>query len=333
MKKTRFKGVVLACLVSVALIAAPALAAQKVMVLTGINKEKADVVGTYQLVYDGITEALKAKGITPEFQWADLDSQPDDAGKAALGQEWAAKIKAAKPDVLISLNDTCLKFVATQLNDIPVVFAYVFSKDLKSFGLPKPNITGVTRRSYAPDIWGLAHKLTGAKTVALLSKHSIPMEGVRKYILAGADKLEKLSGVRVKEMHNVNTFEEWKNKVENWQEDLIYLADTSRIEKDGKIMDRKELVQWTVNNSNKPVIAASVADVEAGGLFSIVTSEDQMGNLAAELAIKILDGASPKDIPMQSNAKGKLVVNATTSQKLKVDFPYEILSTAEKIFE
>ena len=113
---------------------------------------------------------------------------------------------------------------------------------------------------------------------------------------------------------------------------MIYLADTSRIVKDGKEMTRQELVGWTVENAKKPVFAATESDVEAGALLAIVTSEPAMGAMTAETAIEILNGAAPAQVYKQSK-KGKLVINAKTAQKYKVDIPYDILSTAEKIYE
>ena len=134
-------------------------------------------------------------------------------------------------------------------------------------------------------------------------------------------------------MYLVNTFEEWENTVKNFSEDFIYLADTSRIVKGDKEMTRAETTRWTVDNAKLPVIGASEVDVKAGALFSIVTSEKAIGMTAAELAIKVLDGTAPKDIPYVTSTKGKLVVNAKTAQKYKVEIPYDILSTAEAIYE
>jgi hypothetical protein len=158
------------------------------------------------------------------------------------------------------------------------------------------------------------------------------MEGIRKGLFARADILEKESGVRYKEMYLVDTFEEWEKQVKSFPEEFIYLADTSRILKDGKEMTRQDVARWTVENSKVPVIAASEVDVEGGALFSIVVSEKAMGNMAAESAIDILKGAPPAQVYKMSK-KGKLVINAKTAKKYKVDFPYDILSTAEKIYE
>lgn len=309
------------------------MAAQKVLILSGTSEDAAQKIGTTMMVIDGIKEVLAKENVVPEMQWIDLDGQKSPGKKAELGLKAIEKARQAKPDVIIVLNNDALKYVGAKIDDIPVVFAWVFSTDMKSLGLPKPNITGVTRRSYAPDIWALARRLTGIKTVALMSKNGASMAGVRKYLFAGADKLEKLSGVRFMEMYLCDTFEEWESQVKNFPADLIYLADTSRIQKGDRVLSTSEIVKWTVENSKVPVIAANAKDAEDGALFSIVTSEMAIGNQAATIAQNILSGTPVSEIPIQPSSKGKLIINAKTAQKYNIEIPNEILSSAEKIYE
>jgi len=328
----RFKiGLFTTIVLTMLLLAGNALATKNVVVISAVSEQKAAAAG-YTLVYDGINEGLQTAGITPIYQWVELDIAASEEQKAAFGAKAVEKARQAKPDLIITLSDECVKHVGMKIDDIPIVFTYVFG-DPKILGLPKDNITGVTRGSYAADIWSMTHKLTGAKTVSLISKQSLSMAGVRQYLFAGADKLEAASGVRFKEMYLVDTFEEWENTVKNFSEDFIYLADTSRVIKGDRELSRPETTRWTVENAKVPVIGASEVDVKAGALFSIVTSEKAMGMKAAEVALKVLDGTAPKDIPYVASTKGKLVFNVKTAEQYKIDIPYEILSTAEAIYE
>jgi ABC-type uncharacterized transport system substrate-binding protein len=326
------KTCLMLCVLSLAVLAGKAMAAKKVVVVSGVTASTAARVGTYTPVYEGIKEGLKTQQIEPEFQYVELDTLENDEAKASAGIEAIAKIRAAKPDLVISLDDNCLKFVGSKIDEIPVVFAWIWGQP-EAMGLPKANITGVTRRSYAADILTMARKLTGVKTVALLSKSSASMAGVKQYLTVGADKLEQASGIKFLDMYLLDTFAEWENKVQTFPADLIYLADTTRIEKEGVAMNDAELVRWTVENAKVPVIAGSEKDIQAGALFAIVTSEKGIGLNAAEIALKILGGAKPADIPYVSSATGKLVINAKTAQKYKLNIPYDILASAGKIYE
>jgi ABC-type uncharacterized transport system substrate-binding protein len=336
--KIRFLFWITACVLAAAVLAAPVMAAdaaslssKKVVVISGVSKESSTRIGGYPLVYEGINEGFKAVGITPEYLWVELDSAGSDENKTKLADEVIAKARALKPDLIITLNDDALKFVGARIEDIPVVFTWIFGAP-GELGMPMDNVTGVIRASYAKDIWTMARNLLNVKTVALMSKKSASMEGIRKGLFARADQLEKDSGVRYKEMYLMDTFEEWEKQVKSFPEEFIYLADTSRIVKDGKELTRQELSRWTVDNAKVPVVAASEVDVEGGALFSIVVSEKAMGNMAAESGMEILKGSPPAQVYKMSK-KGKLVINAKTAQKLNVKIPYDILSTAEKIYE
>jgi ABC-type uncharacterized transport system substrate-binding protein len=306
------------------------LSGKKVVVVSTVAKEKSAETN-YDMVIDGINQVFKSSGTTPVYQWADMTSLTTDEEFVKAGEAAIAKARAEKPDLIIALGDNALKFVGARIDDIPVVFGYVFGAP-SSLGMPKDNVTGIIRSSYAADIWRLGNKLFGAKTVGLLSKDSLPMQGVKTVLSGRAAFIEKEVGVLYKDMFLCGTFEEWQKAVVEFPYDLIYLADTSRIVKDGKEMTRQELVVWTLENAKKPTFGATETDVESGALLAIVTSESAMGAMAAETAIEILNGTPPSQVYKQSKI-GKLVINAKTAQKYKVEIPYDILSTAEKIFE
>lgn len=307
------------------------IAGKKVLVISGVSEASAPNVIGYQAVYDGINEVLNAAGISPEYQWVELDSLPSDEAKTVEGDAAIAKARKLKPDLIITLNDDALKFIGARIDDIPVVFCWIFGSP-KDLGMPKDNVTGVIRTSYAADIWKLANELMGVKTVGMISKYSATVAGVKKYLTVKADLLEKYSGVRFKDMVLCNSFDEWKNTVSSFSYDLLYLADTSRITKDGKEMSRQETTAWTVANTKVPVIAASEKDVEAGALFSIVTSETRIGKIAAETGLGILKSGEVSQV-YQESKKGKLVFNAKTAKKYNLEIPYNVLSSAEKIYE
>jgi ABC-type uncharacterized transport system substrate-binding protein len=212
------------------------------------------------------------------------------------------------------------------------VVAYFFSAPQR-LGLPKPNVTGITRGSYAVDMWKMANQLTGGKTLGMLSKKSFAMEGIKSVMLARADALEKASGVRLKDMYLCDTFSEWQNHVKIWSEDLMYVIDTTRLTDGNRELMPEESVTWTVANAKVPVIGVNEYDVRYGALFSIVTSDAQWGRQAVAMAKKIMDGTPVSAIPMESVTKGSLLINAKTAEKLGIEIPYEILESAEKVYE
>ncbi|MBU4316541.1 MAG: hypothetical protein KKF30_04630 [Proteobacteria bacterium] len=308
------------------------MAAKKVLIVPGLSEEEIKSVTTYEPFFKGMEAVLSQEKIVPEYLYVGLDESSDEAARTALGKETVAKIKAMNPDVIVALNDNVIKYVALQVTDIPVVAGYFFAAP-EALGLPTPNITGVSRRSFAVDIWSMAKQITGASTVSMLSKNNSSMAQIRTGLLAKVDDLEKMSGVRLKEMYLCDTFDEWKKYVENWSEDLIYLADVSRIKNADKQVPAFELVRWTVENAKVPVVGANEEAAKDGALFVIVTSEEKWGEQVGNMVLKTLSGTPVKDIPMETVMKGKLLINAKTAIDKKIEIPYEILNSADHIYE
>ena len=309
-----------------------AMAENKALVLVGVLEDQALAGSGLTSCIEAIKEGLKSENIPADILFSNLDETQGEAVVKAEAKKTIEKIRQIKPGVLIVLNDYDIKYVATQIDDIPVVAAYFFSAP-QMLGLPKPNITGITRGSYAPDMWKMANQLTGGKTVGMLSKKSFAMEGIRKAMFARAAALEQASGVKFSEMYLCDTFEEWQNQVKNWSEDLMYIIDTSRLNDGDREVMPEETVKWTVENTKVPIFAVNEYDVRYGALFSIVTSDASWGHQAVQMAKKILAGTPVSEIPMETVNKGSLLVNAKTAEKLKVDIPYEILESADHIYE
>jgi putative ABC transport system substrate-binding protein len=325
-------GIGLAMLTVMLFLTGNAFAETKVLIVPGLAEEDVKSVDTYAPFFKGLEMVLAEQNILFEYEFVALDGTPDEAVRASIGKEAVGKIKTMHPDVLVAVNDNVVKYVAMEVDDIPVVAGFFFGAP-EALGLPTANITGVARRSFAVDIWSMAKQLTGAETVSLLSKNSFSMAQIRAGLLAKVDDLEKLSGVRMKEMYLCDTFDEWKTRVNNWSEDIIYLADVSRIHDGDKEVSATEVVQWTVANAKVPVVGANEEAARDGALFAITTSEELWGQQVGKMVVKIVTGTPVSGIPMETVMKGKLLINAKTAMNKNIEIPYEILNSADHVFE
>ena len=72
--------------------------------------------------------------------------------------------------------------------------------------------------------------------------------------------------------------------------------------------------------------------VEAGGLISYQTNFDELLRQAAGYVDKILNGASPSELPVQQAATFELVVNLAAAKALGLAIP-PIIARADEVIE
>ena len=73
--------------------------------------------------------------------------------------------------------------------------------------------------------------------------------------------------------------------------------------------------------------------VQAGGLMSYTTSGLAMGQRAATFVEKILQGATPADLPVEQVMKFELVLNLKAAQALGVTLPPHLLVLADEVIK
>jgi putative tryptophan/tyrosine transport system substrate-binding protein len=82
-----------------------------------------------------------------------------------------------------------------------------------------------------------------------------------------------------------------------------------------------------------PVMYASRADVEAGGLIGYGVDPVETYKRAAAYVDRILKGAKPGELPVQQPTKLELAVNLKTAAALKIKIPQAIYVQADQVIE
>ena len=93
---------------------------------------------------------------------------------------------------------------------------------------------------------------------------------------------------------------------------------------------RKQIVDLALQN-RLPLISESITFVEAGGLASYDASRDEIFRRAALYVDKILKGAKPGELPVETPTRFELVINLKTAKQIGLTIPPNVLARADKV--
>jgi putative ABC transport system substrate-binding protein len=286
---------------------------------------------TYGPVFEGLREGLAKSGYVEgkNMQFVIEDTRGDVKNFPAR----AAKLVQAKPDVIFTVAtapSTAAK-EATQI--IPVVFSIVGDPVqtglVASFASSQNNVTGVSTHN-AP----LSGKrLEILKDMAPRIKNVLAIVAVKEASAQAAlphmtDAAKRLQIQLVR--RDVTNDEEVKSILaEKWagKVDAVFhvpsVLVTAHIEPIIVKAMKERLLLIVYNDSN----------VEMGALASYGGNFRLFGIQAAKLAAKILKGAKPADLPIETPEKLILKINLATAKAIGLKIPPAVLERAEKLVE
>jgi putative ABC transport system substrate-binding protein len=88
-----------------------------------------------------------------------------------------------------------------------------------------------------------------------------------------------------------------------------------------------------VNQSRRPAIYGGRVFVEAGGLMAYQADEVAMMRRAGALVGKILQGATPAELPVEQPLKYHLAINLKTAKMLGITIPPSLLLLADEVIQ
>ena len=303
-------------------ICAPAAVAEResniVIVKSGNQAE-------YNMALEGFNEVIAAQKVACKTVIYDL------GGKVDSPEEILQKIRAFEPEVILAIGTRATSLVAKNFNDTPIVFSVVLNPVASKF---------------VPDMKKPGGNVTGASM-------DVPIERQFKTLSEIVPKLKRVGvlyspqetqsvieeAIQVAELMNLELLAEQVNSPSD-VDDALKKLDKQKMDAlwsvaDGIVFTRpswKYIVKYVIRKGI-PFMGPSNRYVEAGALVALTGDYRDCGRQAGEIVLKILNGASPKNIPVATPRTVEMDLNLRTAGHIRLKIPQSMIDKASGVIE
>ena len=273
---------------------------------------------------------IEGKNLRLEVRW--------NGGNAERARNFAAELVGLKPAVIVTPSTTNLLAMRNATNTIPIVFLQVSDPVAQGFvpNLTNPggNATGFSAFEFS--IGGkwlelLKEVSPGLAHVTVMSNHETSPQS--KFFIRAIEAAAAILKVRV-DQADVRSMTEIESTIEKTAKEpgggLI-------VPTDSYTRSRGERIAQLTLQHRLPVLGAFPEFVDSGGLmyYGVSAADNQIEQFryAAEYVDRILKGARPGDLPVQSTNKFVLQINRKTAAALGLEIPPKLLFTADRVVE
>ena len=296
---------------------------------------------TVQIQIKGIAENM-GDNVVLDYEFMDT-KRVDDEESARLFLEGLSyrMAKVAPYDVVILGDDAALKFALEQRDGlfagIPLVFEGINDEDLIARADTYPMVTGVVEKlSLEKNIeFGLQINPTAKRVVAILDD-TITGEAERKRFYSVASKYPQLEFAEINTSQLTTSQLKTSLKAVTKSSILIYVVMTE--DASNKQYTNAESVELLVKYAGVPAIRMVEGGIGDGLLGGNVVSMYKSGQIAAQMALKILNGADADSIDIVTESPNIYCVDAAIMEKFDISLKLlpegtDILNRKETFFE
>ncbi len=281
-----------------------------------------------QAFRDGLAKLgyVEGKNVVVEFRWAQ--------GKTSDLPKLASQLVDLKVDVIVAGTTAAAVAAKAATSRIPIVVAVTADPVgvglVASYARPGGNVTGLTTGNVEiiPKRLELLKEISGGKVsrVAVLFN---PADASNVVVVKAIQGVSKPLGVSVQH-YPVNAPEEFQTAFSAMVKDRV----DGLLVAAGALTDSHaaRLAELAAGN-RLPAMYGARGFVEAGGLISYSARFSDNYRRAATYVDKILRGAMPSDLPVESANVFELVVNMRTAAALRLNVPQSILIRADAVLK
>ncbi len=274
----------------------------------------------------GFRDALKEAG----FGEAQTKITVDEAGaNKAKAAELVQQFAEENMDLIFTVGTHATIAVTQKIKDVPVVFAQVYdpvdagiAKDWKSSG---NNTTGVTTKVPMSKVMDRLKQFGPVKRLGVLytpgEKNSVAQ-------LKDLQSTQSSYGIKVIPVPLTKTEEVAKLLP-------LVIASTDALYVTGSNLVNSQLPHIVALSTEAGLFTITHLEdlVEQGVLLGVVPVSYLIGHLAGEKAIKILLGAQPSSIPIETLKRFDVIINLKTARAGGFRIPPDFMKTVERTIE
>lgn len=297
------------------------------LIQANLNKPRVLVLHSYDQDFSWVNDidtsmkkVFEKKPYSIRWHYMDTKRNPYQEFKEKAGYNARNVIDSWKPNVIIAVDDNAQEFVTKYYVNNPsikVVFTGVNAEPQKYKFNQANNVTGVLERIPYNAVKEVFEQVMTSDKKRIL--HISDSSETSLYI---HDELTSFNWapLQLVESTQINTFDEWKQAVIQKEKNADFLLIThyhtiKRSSTDSTIVPPKEVIDWTEEHTTLPRIGCWGFYVEDGGMMAIAVSPFEQGELAAKMAVDIVDnGTSTTQIPIE---KSKMFVMYMREDKIK----------------
>ena len=274
---------------------------------------------------DGLRELghVEGKNVVFEYRWAE--------GKPERFAKMAADLVRQKVDVIVASSQAPALAAKRATPTIPIVMVNVTDPVevglVASLARPGGNVTGLSQQ-LTPEIRAkqlqlLKEALPKVSRVAVLRSPATTV-GLREYEAAGLALELRVQFVEVRGADDLG------RAFATMAKDRV---DAVLVPGDILLFTERQRVAALAREHRLPGIYSLREFTEAGGLMSYSVRISERFRRAAVYVDKILRGASPATLPVESPSQYELVVNMRTAKALGLTIPQSVLVRADQVIE
>jgi putative tryptophan/tyrosine transport system substrate-binding protein len=285
--------------------------------------------GAQNETLNGVREGLKELGLEEGKQFVFIIK--DTKGETAAAEEGAKALEQENVSLIYALTSPVITTAKTATNKVPIVFT--IGTDPVTLGLvdsfPKPGgrLTGVhylIRDMTAKRLEILKEILP--KVSRVLTYYN-PANRVAAEGAMMAQNEGKRLGIRLIEsrVSSVNDLQRELQKLKREDVDAFFYTP------DPMVGSQSQLIIDTANTKKLPTMFQEQSLVANGALAAYGQNYREIGRLSAKYIQQVLNGASPKDLKIETVDSVELAINLQTAKQLGITIPPLLLARAKMV--